>query len=331
MSINSILSTSLPSGEDSKILLIDAVEKQKHDLEKILISCQTKLHHDFSDMVEFTKSIDTNQKISPALFLYVQSLRDAVETNSITAIMDAIQGIHWLSSYGIYEPKLRISSILSEYWEIPYVNAMRHYEQKNICGETSIVRPISSEQVKFHAANIKTALAMISLADPEVFSEIEVLVSSIKLFQGRVLRGQSSGNALGAIWIRIPDKHDDQVGYWIEHIVHEVSHTKLHAMFFQEKFVLNSKDEKKFKAPIRDDLRPMLGIFHATFVLSRMVRVFRLLSFKGYAARFRDRLQLCKLQFDIGIETVYAKDAKLTENGKAIRGSFKQCAFITEN
>ena len=172
---------------------------------------------------------------------------------------------------------------------------------------------------------------MIRACDVDIAHEISVLISSIKLFQGRVLRGQASGNTMGAIWLRIPDPHDDQIGYWIEHIVHEVSHLRLHAMFFQEKFVLNSNDECKFKAPIRDDLRPMFGVFHATFVLARMIRTFKKLSFQGYASRFRDRLQLCQLQFEIGLNSVYLEDAKFTDNGKLIRESFAACALALEN
>lgn len=328
MNSENILSTSIPDAEGARTLLFQANENQKVDLKSLLISCSNKLHYDLSDLVEFVDNIDTSRQLIPAYYLYVQQLRDAIKTSSITNIMDAIQHLSWLQTYGVYVTNFKISSILSEYWEDSYVATMRQYEQKNICGESTIVRPISLSELKIHASNIEKALHLISISDPEVYAEIKILIVSIKLFQGRVLRGQASGNTLGAIWLRVPDENDDQVGYWIEHIVHEVSHLKLHAMFYQERFVLNADDERIFKAPIRDDLRPMLGVFHATFVLSRMVRIFRLLSFKGFATRFRDRLQLCQLQFEIGLNSVFSENAKLTENGKLIRESFKKCAFI---
>ena len=331
MSVNSLLCTSLPDEDGAKELILYAVEKQKNNLLDLLKSCEKKLRYDLDDLVKFVKSIDTTKKLSPAFFLYTQELRDAIKSSSIDLILDAIQRLSWLQSYGIYEQGCRISSVLSEFWEVSYVHNMRQYEQKNICGETTLVRSISNKQLEFHATNIKKAIAMIRACDVDIAHEISVLISSIKLFQGRVLRGQASGNTMGAIWLRIPDPHDDQIGYWIEHIVHEVSHLRLHAMFFQEKFVLNSNDECKFKAPIRDDLRPMFGVFHATFVLARMIRTFKKLSFQGYASRFRDRLQLCQLQFEIGLNSVYLEDAKFTDNGKLIRESFTACALALEN
>jgi hypothetical protein len=331
MSTSSLLSTSIPDETGAKELMFYIIEKQKNNLLKLLNSCENKLRYDLKDLTEFIQKLDFNRKLSPAFFLYTQELHEAIKSSSVDSIMDAIQQVSWLKSYGIYEQELRISSVLSEFWEVSYVAKMRQYDQKNICGETTLVRPISNEQLEFHASNIKKAIELISTADSDIGQEISIFLSSIKLFQGRVLRGQASGDTIGAIWLRVPDQHDDQVGYWIEHIVHEVSHLRLHTMFFQEKFVLNTDDERKFRAPIRDDLRPMFGIFHGTFVLARMIRVFKKLSFKGYASRFRDRLQLFQLQFEIGLNSVYSEDAKLTDNGKQIRESFKECALMLEN
>lgn len=329
MAIESLLSTSIPDKSNSIELRGLAAEKQKKDLVDLILKCQNKLHLEIDSVMKFFSNIDTKKKLSPAFYLYSQNLREAINSSSLTTILDAIQSIHWLQSYGVYEPDLRISSILSEYWEQQYIQVMRNYRQKNLCGESTIVRPIFN--IDSHKRNIEEALKLIELGDVDISNEIKELVTSIKLFQGRVLRGQASGDTFGAMWLKIPDPNDDQVGYWIEHIVHEVSHIKLHAMFFQEKLVLNPDNELKFRAPIRDDLRPMLGVFHATFVLARMVRVFKNLSFKGYVARFRDRLQLCELQFEIGLNSVHSKEAKLSDNGKKIRDSFKTCALIKES
>lgn len=103
--------------------------------------------------------------------------------------------------------------------------------------------------------------------------KITEFVTHIKIFEGKVLRTDTSNISFGSMWLRVPEPEDDQVGYWIEHIVHEVSHLRLEAHFFLEKLVLNSGDEKIFRAPIRDDPRPMRGIFHTAFVLARMVRI----------------------------------------------------------
>ena len=88
--------------------------------------------------------------------------------------------------------------------------------------------------------------------------------------------------------------------------------------------VLNTNEER-YPAPIRRDLRPMYGIFHATFVLARMLRVFTRLCKSGQELRYRDRTQLVRLQFEKGLGVV-KEHGKLTARGEAIRDTFELCA-----
>ncbi len=53
-------------------------------------------------------------------------------------------------------------------------------------------------------------------------------------------------------------------------LVHEVAHAYLFGLTLGAKFVENP-DEDRFGSPIRQDGRPMEGVFHATFVLARMI------------------------------------------------------------
>src|SRR5206468_121331 len=66
---------------------------------------------------------------------------------------------------------------------------------------------------------------------------------------------------------------NNPVPYYLEHIVHECAHQHLFALQLIDPVVLNDKNEL-FDAPIRLQKRPMDGIFHACFVLARMVRCF---------------------------------------------------------
>lgn len=49
---------------------------------------------------------------------------------------------------------------------------------------------------------------------------------------------------------------------------------------------------------------------------------------RGYDKRFRDRLQLCKLQLEIGLNTLEHPKAKFSDNGVLIKNSLKDCALL---
>ena len=121
MSASSLLSTSIPDEEGAKKLMCYISEKQKNNLLKLLKSCEEKLRYDLKDLAEFIQKIDCNRKLSPAFFLYTQELHEAIKSSSIDSIMDAVQRVSWLKLYGVYEQELRISSVLSEFWEVSYV------------------------------------------------------------------------------------------------------------------------------------------------------------------------------------------------------------------
>ena len=221
-----------------------------------------------------------------------------------------------------------IESILCESWEVANVKRMRTYDQVDIRGEGTLVWPLlDPEVIAFHRRNIGEALDLIARFDPELSAEFDAFVVSIRLFSGRVLRGETSPATFGAIWLRVPEPEQDQVSYWLEHLSHEVGHLRLEALFMQEALVLNPYDELRFRAPIRDDARSMRGVFHATFVLARIIRLYRRLSLAGLDKRLRDMLRLFELQFEIGMNTLNSAEARFSANGAAIRNALPACCI----
>ncbi|MCE2571811.1 aKG-HExxH-type peptide beta-hydroxylase [Motilimonas eburnea] len=321
--------TSIPNPKANKSTARKLREFQV-DLWKIYTSmCETKLGLELSDINEILDSIVNEKKLSPKFIFAFYELSCSMKSGDITGILDSLSKIKIAIGNEIISEKIEISSICSEDWEWNYINYLRSYERKNIRNESTIVRPIlNNSELDFHKKNIEVALNLIKEQTPCIYSEVEAYLTDIKIFQGRVLRGDTSSKVFGAIWLRVPEKEDDQVAYWIEHIIHEVSHLKLEALFHLDKLTLNCDDEKIFRAPIRNEMRPLRGVFHATFVLSRMVRFFKTASLNGYDKRFRDRLQLCRLQLEIGINEVLSDKANFTENGKKIRDSFNECSML---
>jgi len=186
-----------------------------------------------------------------------------MSSGKVDAIYDALMNIKRGLGALEFDANVSASSILSAFWEESYVKHLRDYDQTDLRGNITIARPfLSDSEIEFHSKNIQAALDLIAKTDKEMSSEINDFVTHRKIFHGRVLRGDTSNISFGAMWLRVPEPEDDQVGYWIEHIVHEVSHMRLELFMNLDCAVLNPNTEKKFRAPIRDEPRPMRGIFH---------------------------------------------------------------------
>ncbi|HWW05490.1 aKG-HExxH-type peptide beta-hydroxylase [Collimonas sp.] len=148
-------------------------------------------------------------------------------------------------------------------------------------------------------------------AQPELAQEIDELVQSVTFFVSRrdnkhkafsVTSNRIQGLILinGDIdpsWIFLLDK-------WI----HEAAHTYLFAINLSEELVLNDEHEG-FSSPLRQDKRTMLGVYHATFVIQRLILAFSAIMEKS-SMEENDRQKIGKLltnyysRLEDGISTV---------------------------
>lgn len=282
---------------------------------------------DIAAKIDFLRG---EQKLSPCVYFLASRLRCAIEAGDLDGTFDVLQEFRMAACSSLVHSKLVIASILTESWEHQFVRVMRAYRPLRPNGEPiypyeTIVRPILSHPVALHAIFIREALAQIRVASVGLAAEFEELVATVRVFDGVVLRGMTSPTAYGAVFIRIPGKGEEPTTYWIEHLVHEVSHLKLELLLQQDRLVLNPADHR-FEAPIRKDLRPMHGVLHATFVLSRMVRVFRFLVKAGYRGDYEKRLGALERRFSNGMATLRGK-AVFTEPGKSLLLSLDDCAY----
>lgn len=326
LSIYTAIPSSVINKEIIKLSNCFFLQKVKEFYECVELNTDISLNNEKEHLAD----IDLSKVLHPKIYLSLYNLQVSISSGIVSDVRTSLLELNNYIIQHINEQSkplhYKIEDICHSAWEEEYVSYLNTYDQLDIVGNSVSVLPISNNiQLEFHKKNIESAIRMIKVYDSELFSEISSFVTHIKVFKGEVLRGDTSARVLGSMWIRIPEPEDDQVGYWIEHIVHEVSHIRLEHIFLMENLVLNSPNQKIFKAPIRDDLRPMKGIFHATFVLSRMIRIFRRLSINGgMQKRFRDRLQLCNLQYDIGIASTNHPKAKFSENALKIIGTLDE-------
>jgi hypothetical protein len=134
---------------------------------------------------------------------------------------------------------------------------------------------------------IKDAFALLDAADPELAAEIRALLVEIVLAVGTedpkkmTFDGASAFMLWGAILINAR-RRDGAVGM-VQMLAHESAHNLLYGFCADGPLVMNDPAER-FPSPLRVDLRPMEGIYHATFVLARMHRAVKQLITSGILA-----------------------------------------------
>lgn len=180
---------------------------------------------------------------------------------------------------------------------------------------------------------VYSALAIIKSSKAyRFYDELVHYVSDIILFQGKGVTGGSSTRTMGAIYIRIPINQvvnfgsDSEISlshltlliYYLEQLIHETAHLHLDQLMEFDPIVLN-KPSDLYKSPIRKDPRPMRGVFHATFVLARLLNFMQLLEFDLDEQKLilNKRKKTIHKALKNGIETILEYGI-LSEKGKKI-------------
>jgi HEXXH motif-containing protein len=172
--------------------------------------------------------------------------------------------------------------------------------------------------------HVRTALAMIDVADADLSRELRALVVRIvgavsAQNAARCFGGASSFMLWGAIFLNAA-KYQEPISI-VGALVHEVTHQLLFGLSQQEPLVRNSIAEQ-YSSPLRNDPRPMDGVFHATIVCARMHYAYSRLRRTDTARRDPANVDLIdkylddqRLRFNSGCETVL-RHGHLTATGE---------------
>lgn len=158
-------------------------------------------------------------------------------------------------------------------------------EPSNAMSLTGLEDPDFSQEEE----KLRDALTALSAYSPELYAELVTITREILVLrpdgeQRMSFRGASSFALWGASAFN-QLVHDHWTDY-LKTLVHESAHTLLFAMAREEPLVLNDPGDR-YGSPLREDLRPMDGIFHAAFVSAReayaLDQCLRFLELKGDA------------------------------------------------
>lgn len=174
-------------------------------------------------------------------------------------------------------------------------------------------------------AAISSALGRMKSDVPELFSELSETIDEIILAEGGktvndyTFDGASSLIYWGAIALNASlPKTELRL---IEALSHEAAHNTLFGLSPYDHFVFN-EDSERYASPLREDLRPLDGIYHATFVLARMhYAISRVAESPSATSEEREEaatlVQSYKSNFYAG-HSVLQKHAAYTSNGAVI-------------
>jgi len=135
-----------------------------------------------------------------------------------------------------------------------------------------VLNPLPRERADAFAGRFERGMALMRAAFPELAGEVDAIVHEVVAMgsvPGRAEQfdGGSHYQLWGALFLNA-DYHPTDAAM-VEVISHESAHSLLFGLCTEEPLVRNDDDEL-FPSPLRTDLRPMDGIYHATFVSARM-------------------------------------------------------------
>jgi hypothetical protein len=278
------------------------------------------------DLAELRKTadrLDPDNRFTPPVYVNHAQVVAEMGSDNPGQVIHHLGKFHRMSDAELYRTEgIGISSAVTEPWE-DYAIPVAKSETPGV----SFVFPIGDPAMDDYREELRQAIDYIESVDPLMGEEIREYVDGIKLFTGHNIIGATSPKFYGNIFLQRPGEDLDRmerIAYFVEHLVHETSHLHASALQIHDDLILNPPDET-YTAPIRPDARPMSGNYHATFVLTRIRRVFGRLADEYDEEAFSDHQEKAKAEWEAGYRIV-EEHGDLTEAGEQIFEEFDEVA-----
>jgi hypothetical protein len=310
--------------------------------DKLQQAYQSRFIDNFLAVIEYAEQVlaeeydDTKQQfflltkepprfISPKLYMSYFKLRQAMEQDDVYTVKTIISSLNGLNA--------RISTCAIEAGLTNKLEVELFNEEVLVSFGLDKFNASSPNALTLNTfkKSVLQALTLIETADPIFTQEIQALVSNIYLVESNTNVGATSPKFFGAIYATLPpDKLlTHRILLLTDNIVHETSHLYLNAIMIHDPLILNDADEL-YTSPLRKTLRPMIGIYHAAFVLSRVIRVLkRILHLNLHSEQFFNQTIIDEtLRVYEDSYRIIDKHANFTELGKRIHESTRACLSI---
>lgn len=277
---------------------------------------------DESEKIKFQTITDDLKNNSAVLFPFTllnEILVHFAQENSIDAYKSCIQMFNF--KHEEIEKPLSI---------LPFGQTCLSQAQWQQC-ETSLIRELQEDVYtqappedlfKNTSTLIQNALHEIQNVSPDYFEETKALVSNVLVVHSNRFLAGSSFTLLGLIVL--VDNHDPNMT--AEYIIHEAAHQYLYNLMTHDELC---SGEGLYTAPLRKDPRPLEGIYHAAFVLARIIDFYnkalatKTTLSKGFMEKQIDHYRLrYKGAYDLLVEK-----ATFTDLGRDLLESSKKIAL----
>jgi len=259
----------IPSAENGLRARGAIYARLNESLRHIFEQCSGHVEFDYARASALVRRFETGEQLPPSLFGCYFALVRAIQDGSLQQVRESLDKILFHADCTTIPFRIRpfnrsgFSSEEEAEFRTQFVSDSLLDEQLAHL----------DEEVEGDTLNqLKRAIDILQQHAPKTFSEIYVLLLELVAAQGHpvndvIFDGCSSLERWGSILINtnIP-RTDLELS---EAIVHEAAHNVLFAMSPVD-FHVQNDPQKRYKSPLRLDPRPMNGIYHATFVLSRM-------------------------------------------------------------
>ncbi|MGW4795164.1 aKG-HExxH-type peptide beta-hydroxylase [Nonomuraea sp. NPDC004297] len=158
------------------------------------------------------------------------------------------------------------------------------------------------------------AAALIARSWPACHAELASHVRLVVPFTSELMAGWTPVNQLGAIYVRAATQPvrvaaDSTAAlppadYTAERLVHESAHTRLNVLSLHEPLFVAKGQHELLPSPLRKDLRPAAGVYHAAFVLSRVVAFMRRAAALTGAGHYAERADQCRRDLHAAAESL---------------------------
>ena len=218
----------------------------------------------FTQVQQKIKNIKLDNKLSAFLSLLHYELLTAAEKNDIKQVNSVINYLN------VEEPYVENLNFLSlSDLDMCYLAPVKTIFSQEINREVEFF-PLSSSEFKAMETALQRGLSLYKEAFPDFYEEFEQLIGEVLLLKAKGLYQGSSTDLYGMIyksffhqWEKVTDV--------FEFFVHEQSHHYLFIVNKTDSLLLNPLDIHF--SPIRKEKRPLMGIYHANFILSRVCYV----------------------------------------------------------
>lgn len=265
----------LPCGKRASLLSKNLRSKLKESLEYLVDINKNELSTDYLVWREAVARIKPGNKISSFYYFLNSLLLHETTTNTVATIASYI---NYLSQDILDDQHLIFLNYAANSQDNVKLRIQKKYILFDLPENASIDCPdnTSAEKIK---ELVEEALQLIRGQDEDYYQEMLTLVSELLILKTDSLKAGSSFDIFGMIYINAANASQSVINM-VDLLIHETAHFYLHSLSVDDPLVLNDYEERFF-SPIRGSNRPMIGIYHAAFVL------FRVLKFLSFLTKYR--------------------------------------------